>query len=68
MIPYQEYKNSRYTLEIHTDVISTQIKLFDRDDEILYMNYLAETPIVNHCINDLIKILNNDLYKHNKED
>jgi len=63
---YYEYKDNsnRFTIEIHEESIK-QIKMFDRDEEIFYMETRSDSPIIKGVINSLIKLMNDELYQHN---
>lgn len=68
MITYKEYKNLGYTLEIFQNPQETLVKLFYREEELLRLEYLTQTPIIVDCINNLIKMIHDDAYKYHKED
>lgn len=65
MRSYKEFNHNGYTLEIHQNEQETFIKLFYRDEELLRLQYITKTPIIVDCINQLIKLMQDDVYKYN---
>lgn len=68
MTVYQEYSHRNYTLETFQSPKVTVVKLFDGDEEVVKLEYLTKTPIIIDCINNLIKLMQDDIYQHNEED
>ena len=68
MISYQEHRHNEYTLEVFQNPQETLVKLFYKEEELLRLEYLTKTPIIVDCIKGLIKLMQNDIYKHNEKD
>jgi hypothetical protein len=64
---YKEYKDTtgRFTLEVFIYEPFTLVKLFNRDQEEVRLEYNTESPVVKGVINSLIALMNNELYQHN---